>query len=111
MHFSSAVPNAARHYAIGDVAAWSGIRRSGAGMAMGRVAATNILSSILQDEDPTRKSHTVDFPEVPPMMVLAVGSQAIWYGPKVGMKWGKEVMKETFGSDLGWDSESSQARR
>ncbi|EOD46621.1 putative apoptosis inducing protein [Neofusicoccum parvum UCRNP2] len=104
MNISSGIPNAGRHFAIGDVVEWSGIRRAGAAMFMGRVAATNVFSMLLVEETPERQNTFSEFPEVPPMMALAVGSQTVTYGPKQGVKYGKELMQTTFGTDLGWSN-------
>lgn len=42
-----------------------------------------------------------EFPEIPAVMGLAVGTQCVtWDGKEV--KWGKEIMEQSFGSDLGW---------
>lgn len=105
MNLSTETPNANRHFAVGDVAEWSGIRRAGAAMAMARIAATNVFATLLSDESPGSDHAFAAFPHVPPMMGLAVASQTVTYGPKQGVKWGKELMEQTFGTDLGWASE------
>jgi NADH dehydrogenase FAD-containing subunit len=42
LNFPSDSPNYRRHFAVGDIAAWSGIKRCGAAMHMGHFAAENI---------------------------------------------------------------------
>ncbi len=65
---------------------------------MGYQAAFNIHQQILQTQS-HKAPKFEEFPEVPPMIIVAVGEQAIAYGPE-GMKWGKELMKICFGDDL-----------
>jgi hypothetical protein len=36
------------------------------------------------------------------MIGLALGNTAISYSPTEGIKWGKDVMQQMFGNDLGW---------
>jgi NADH dehydrogenase FAD-containing subunit len=43
-------PNKERHFGVGDVIAWSGIKRAGSAMVMGQAAAWNIFASILNLE-------------------------------------------------------------
>lgn len=104
MNLATDIPNARRIFAAGDVVHWTGIRRAGAAMFMGRVAATNVFSALLIDEDPDRKPACSEFPEVPPMMGIAIGTQTVTYGPKAGVNYGKELMAKTFGTDLGWEN-------
>ena len=79
-------------------------------MAMAKIAAINVYSSILSTEDPTRPLVLGEFPEVPPMMGLAVGKKAIGYGgpdSEYGIKFGEDVMADLFGKDLAWTSACS----
>jgi NADH dehydrogenase FAD-containing subunit len=48
LHFPQEVPNHYRHFAAGDIAAWSGIKRCGGAMHMGYYVAENIYMQILQ---------------------------------------------------------------
>ncbi|KAK8251051.1 hypothetical protein HDK77DRAFT_507518 [Phyllosticta capitalensis] len=125
MNFASSIDNAHRHYACGDICRWSGIKRAGPAMVMGRVAATNIFHQLVHSEhlehnepfevvaDPESPDHfdagsqklpssPAVYPEVPPTMALAVGKQAIIYQPHAGVNWGEEQCAEIFGTDLGW---------
>ncbi|KAF2489536.1 FAD/NAD(P)-binding domain-containing protein [Lophium mytilinum] len=103
--FPTSVPNSAAHYAIGDVCAWSGIRRAGGAMVMGQLAATNLFASILTSEDPNFTPEHAELPEFPAVMGLAVGDQAIVYSAGTGVEWGKKTMEVMFGEDLGWNCE------
>lgn len=38
-----------RHYAVGDIVAWSAIKRCGGAIAQGRIAAVNIYQKVLHD--------------------------------------------------------------
>lgn len=122
LHFTSDVPHARRHFAVGDLAAWSGIRRCGAAMHMGHYAAYNIHQQLLFDSasNTSRPSsaHTagddaagkvqekprfLSLNEFPPVIGLAVGRKAITYGgPADGVKSGEDVEQLMFGGDLGW---------
>ena len=71
-------------------------------MYMGWISANNIHQSILRD----RVGHEPKFFEMqptPPMIGLAVGKQAVSYGPEVGTAWGEDVMQAYFNNDLGFD--------
>ncbi|KKY25846.1 putative fad binding protein [Diplodia seriata] len=96
------VSNADRHFAAGDICHWSGIKRAGPAMVMGHIAAANIFNAILKKDDPDVKVEVAEFPEVAPMMALAIGSAAITYHPSKGVLWGPERLTEVFGHDLGW---------
>ncbi|KAF2258879.1 FAD/NAD(P)-binding domain-containing protein [Lojkania enalia] len=100
--FSSSVANAKAHYGVGDVIAWSGIKRAGGAMVMGQIAAANIYSSILNAEDPSSNHTPSELPHYDAVIGLAVGKQCLTYDPKNGMKWGVELMKSYFQDDLGW---------
>ncbi|EOD50310.1 fad nad-binding domain-containing protein [Neofusicoccum parvum] len=84
------IANPDRHFAAGDICHWSGIKRAGPAMVMGHVAAANIFNDILKKEDPLFEVEAAEFPEVAPMMALAVGSSAITYHPDKGVMWGPE---------------------
>ncbi len=147
LNFPIETPNASSHYAIGDVAAWSGIKRCGSAMSMGHLSAVNIHQQLLslqnllpQSSDqtngtsiskPTTNGNTpfnpkseiksdigevktnknskrtslgvpaALFPQVPPMMALAIGDQAVTYDPVSGINSGVEQMKMFFADDLG----------
>ncbi|PMD42005.1 FAD/NAD(P)-binding domain-containing protein [Hyaloscypha variabilis F] len=94
------IPNLNSHFAAGDLVAWSGIKRCGSAMAMGNTAAFNIYQTMIQEKT-GKKAESMLFPEVPPMITLAVGGKAVSYSPGAGMEEGEEVMRSFFGSDLG----------
>jgi hypothetical protein len=50
LNFPSDTPNYRRHFAVGDTAAWSGIKRCGAAMHMGHFAAENIHQLMLHHQ-------------------------------------------------------------
>ncbi|KAF2197950.1 FAD/NAD(P)-binding domain-containing protein [Delitschia confertaspora ATCC 74209] len=99
--FQSTIKNFERHFAAGDVVAWSGIKRAGGAMVMGQVAATNLYAEILKQEDPSAGIKQGELPEYPVVMGLAIGKQCVTYDNN-GIKWGEDVMKLYFQDDLGW---------
>lgn len=101
LNFKPSTPNHTSHFAVGDIANWPGIKRCGAAMAMGHIAATNVYQQLLKAKFGTEPKFA-EFPEVPPMIALAVGKQAVLYGEKEGTTWGEDKMQTMFGSDLGW---------
>lgn len=48
--------------------------------------------------------------EVPPMIGLAIGKQAVAYWPEAGMTSGEDVLKAFFGDDLGFSSKFRRMR-
>ncbi|KAF1917506.1 hypothetical protein BDU57DRAFT_471249 [Ampelomyces quisqualis] len=102
--FKDTIPNAASHYGVGDVIAWSGIKRAGSATVMGQAAAQNIYASILNSELSTsEEKHTLtELPAWAAVIGLAVGKQCLTYDPTNGMKYGVEIMQGYFGDDLGW---------
>ncbi|KAF2686322.1 apoptosis inducing factor [Lentithecium fluviatile CBS 122367] len=50
--------NKESHFGVGDVIAWTGIKRAGSAMVMGQAAAWNIFASILNSESPIPSSPT-----------------------------------------------------
>ncbi|KAF2453694.1 hypothetical protein BDY21DRAFT_387870 [Lineolata rhizophorae] len=102
LSFLPSVPNASAHFAVGDATSWSGIKRCGAAMHMGHFAAANIYQRMREARFGTPPS-LMTFPiEVPPMIGLAVGKNAIAYSPAEGMSDGKKVLEAFFGNDLGF---------
>ncbi|KAK5988671.1 Oxidoreductase OXR1 [Cladobotryum mycophilum] len=102
LSFAPETPNSSSHFCAGDLAKWSGIKRCGAAMHGGHYIAYNIHQSILQ----TSAGHEPKFQElqeIPPMIGLAVGNNAVAYGPESGVISGPEVMKAYFRDDLGFD--------
>ncbi|KAF1829188.1 FAD/NAD(P)-binding domain-containing protein [Decorospora gaudefroyi] len=102
--FKDTIANASSHFGVGDVIAWSGIKRAGSAMVMGQAAAQNIYSAILNSELPAASDQyaTAELPAWDPVIGLAVGKQCLTYDPKNGIKYGVEVMQGYFGDDLGW---------
>lgn len=94
------ISNARYHFAVGDIARWSGIKRCGTAMHMGQYAAHNIHQLMLQNlhqEQPSFK----ELDPIPPMMAIAIGKQAVAYHPSEGTTFGEQVLKSSFGDDLG----------
>ena len=103
----STVPNHAAHFGVGDVIAWSGIKRAGSATVMGQAAAQNIYSAILNSELPTstpdvERYGLTELPAWDAVIGIAVGKQCLTYDPKNGIKFGVDVMQAYFGDDLGW---------
>lgn len=69
---------------------------------MGNYAAINIYQQLL--EKTGKKPEFVALNEYPAMIALAVGKQAVLYGPDEGTTWGRDKMEMMFGEDLGWTS-------
>lgn len=74
-------------------------------MAMGNRAADNIHQQILSEQEKIQPSFT-EWPEVPPMIALAVGTKAAVYDPVGGVKCSEEMMKVFFDNDLGFNCKS-----
>ncbi|PTB61787.1 FAD/NAD(P)-binding domain-containing protein [Trichoderma citrinoviride] len=98
----NSVPNAASHFCAGDVAKWSGIKRCGAAMHGGHYIAHNIHQSVLRQQDAQHEPRFQHLQEIPPMIGLAVGKNAVAYSPDGGLISGPEVMQAYFRDDLGW---------
>jgi len=92
-------------------------------MFMGFHAAYNIHQRLLQTLPATHKSRTTStsadeatnttdepefklFPEVPPMIAIAIGKTAIMLSPTDGTTSGKSVLEMMFRDDLGFASKS-----
>ncbi|KAL1962971.1 hypothetical protein VTN77DRAFT_8817 [Rasamsonia byssochlamydoides] len=106
LQFSATIPNNHIHFAVGDIADWSGIKRVGRALSMGQCAAVNILKLITAG--PTKEGgggldgpELQVYPYVPPMIALALGSTAVTYHPDMGVSGGEEAYKTSFGTDLG----------
>ncbi|KAK5957384.1 hypothetical protein OHC33_001758 [Knufia fluminis] len=111
------------HFAAGDIALWSGIKRCGAAMHMGSYCAHNIHQHILsitpsspRPSSPIMRrvsdsfndiasSYTPQYKELtehPAVIGIAIGTTAAAYSPTEGIKSGAEVLKYMFGDDLGF---------
>jgi hypothetical protein len=130
-HPETNIPNGTNHFGVGDIAAWSGIKRCGAALHMGNAAAINIhqfllkahYASLLPSENLTTSSQIPEgnleskearenfvpkfqeWPEVPPMIAIAIGKQAALWDKEDRTKCGEEEMQMMFQNDLGWQSE------
>jgi NADH dehydrogenase FAD-containing subunit len=105
--FKDTIPNASSHFGVGDVIAWSGIKRAGSATVMGQAAAQNIYASMLNAELPesapeSERRVMTELPAWAAVIGLAVGKQCLTYDPTNGMKYGVDVMQAYFGDDLGW---------
>lgn len=100
LNFPHEVPNHMAHFAIGDIVQWSGIKRCGTALLMGCFAATNLLLSIVAAEN-GEEVKLAEFPEMAPMLVLALGEKAVMYHPTYGLTHGVEPLVQSFGDDLG----------
>ncbi|KAH7063864.1 hypothetical protein BKA63DRAFT_483279 [Paraphoma chrysanthemicola] len=105
--FKDTIPNASSHFGVGDVIAWSGIKRAGSATVMGQAAAQNIYASMLNAELPesapeSERREMTELPAWAAVIGLAVGKQCLTYDPTNGMKYGVDVMQAYFGDDLGW---------
>jgi hypothetical protein len=105
LEFAGEIPHAAYHHAAGDIVSWSGIKRCGAAMHHGHYAAVNIYQKMLREQDPSTHVSFLELQRnVPSMIGLAVGSQAVSYSPSDGVQSGEEVCQLFFGDDLGFNS-------
>jgi NADH dehydrogenase FAD-containing subunit len=107
--FKDTIPNASSHFGVGDIVAWSGIKRAGSATVMGHAAAHNIYASILNSELPSDAPETAyyamtELPNWDAVIGLAIGKQCLTYDPTNGMKYGVDVMRSYFGDDLGWEA-------
>ncbi|KAL7272433.1 hypothetical protein RUND412_004765 [Rhizina undulata] len=107
MQFSASRPNAATHFAVGDVVKWTGIRRVGSALIMAQTVATNILKMITEAENAETSNTTqstpnlVQLPDFPHHMTLAIGNEAVGYAPHIGLVSGREMMAQAYGESLG----------
>jgi len=104
------------HFAAGDIALWSGIKRCGAAMHMGNYCAHNIHQHILSvTSAPARpvspngiaSRHVPQYKELTehvPVIGIAIGTTCATYSPTEGVKSGPEVLKYMFGDDLGFNN-------
>jgi hypothetical protein len=73
-------------------------------MHMGFLAANNIHQEILISKGVKREADYLTFPDVPPMIALACGKEAVSYSVEDGAKVGEDIMDMFFGKDLGFKS-------
>ena len=111
---TESIPNAAYHFAVGDVARWTGIKRAGNAMIMGQYAASNILKllhwqqkqsgTLTAAPDLSSTTDLLSCPDFEPMMALAIGDEAVAYIKASGVVWGKHIEDQIIGRGLGIDS-------
>ncbi|KAJ5329418.1 hypothetical protein N7452_009808 [Penicillium brevicompactum] len=101
LQFSGDVPNKEFHYAAGDLACWSGIKRGGAAMHQAHFAAVNIHQRMIAQLYKTTPKFN-ELVEVAPMMALALGKTAVGYFPTMGLTVGDEIRNMFFNEDLGF---------
>ncbi|GIK04994.1 hypothetical protein Aspvir_009093 [Aspergillus viridinutans] len=101
LQFPSTIPNASQHFAVGDLAAWSGIKRCGAAMHMGHYAGYNIHQLMLA-ECIASKPVFQELQEIPPMIGLCLGRTAVSYQPVDGVKDGEDILASMFGDDMAY---------
>ncbi|KAL4884509.1 hypothetical protein BJY04DRAFT_9290 [Aspergillus karnatakaensis] len=97
----ASLPNTSDHYAAGDIAKWSGIKRGGAAMHQGHYAARNIHQKMMEKAYGTTPEF-VTLEEVDPGMGLALGDTAVGYFPSMGLMSGEETREMFFQGDLGF---------
>ncbi|CZR66554.1 uncharacterized protein PAC_16455 [Phialocephala subalpina] len=101
------------HFAIGDIAAWTGIKRAGNAFIMGQFTATNILKLILHAESQPQPNspregkegevELVCCPDMEPMMALNIGDNVVVYQFGRRVQWGEELKERVVGRGLGID--------
>ncbi|KAF2112777.1 hypothetical protein BDV96DRAFT_497397 [Lophiotrema nucula] len=102
LSFESSIPNKEAHFGVGDVIAWSGIKRAGGAMVMGQLVAANVYASILNSEDSSNNYTLGELPEYPAVIGIAVGKQCLTYDKASGIQYGVQKMADYFQDDLGW---------
>ena len=103
LQFSGDVPNKEFHYAAGDLACWSGIKRGGAAMHHAHFAVVNIHQRMMAQLYKTETKFN-ELVEVAPMMALALGETAVGYFPTMGLTVGDTIRNMFFNDDLGYGS-------
>ncbi|KAI1844476.1 hypothetical protein JX266_009363 [Neoarthrinium moseri] len=107
LQLAATVPNSSVHFAAGDMINWSGIKRCGSAMHMGKLVGFNVCQLIQQKGSKAAKAPKLkELSNIPPMITVAIGKSAASYGP-LGVKSGKRTMRLFFEQDLGfriiWD--------
>ena len=101
LNFSAdTIPNTEFHFAAGDLASWSGIKRAGGAMHHGHYTAVNIHQHALSQSSGGTPS-PLELQYATPSICLAIGKEATSYNTFEGVKSGKDVMELYFGDDLG----------
>ncbi|KAL2369814.1 oxidation resistance protein 1 [Blastomyces gilchristii] len=100
LNFIDEVPNAQYHFAAGDLALLSGIKRAGRAMYHGHYAGMNIYQRMLNERFGTPPKFS-EVAHLPPSMAIAVGKNTVACGPE-GVVSGEEIAKVYFEDDLGF---------
>ncbi|KAJ5314831.1 Enoyl-CoA hydratase AKT3-1 [Penicillium atrosanguineum] len=100
LQFSGSVPNSEHHFAVGDLAAWNGIKRCGGAMHMGHYAGNNIYQHILA-ECGAGKPRFMTLNPFPNVIGLALGHKAVSWTPDEGTRHGEDLLISLFGEDMG----------
>ncbi|THC99561.1 hypothetical protein EYZ11_000930 [Aspergillus tanneri] len=103
LQFPTNIPNADHHFAMGDIASWTGIKRCGGAMHMGHYAATNVHQVMLSERFNIKPEFTT-LNNFPPVIGLALGNTAVVYTPDEGTRDGEDLMTIMFGEDMGYTS-------
>ncbi|EER37011.1 conserved hypothetical protein [Histoplasma capsulatum H143] len=101
LNFTDEVPNAKYHFAAGDLALWSGIKRAGRAMHHGHYVGMNIYQQLLNERFGTKPKFS-EMVHAPPSMAVAVGKNTVAYGAEKGVVSGEEIAKIFFEDDLGF---------
>ncbi|KAJ5758782.1 hypothetical protein N7520_005938 [Penicillium odoratum] len=92
-----------RMFAAGDIINLPGIKLGGTAMLMGSVAAANIYSLLVAQNNSSWSLVMEPYVPIKPKMALSVGNSAVCYTPGgEGVRYGKDLVEPLFGSDLGW---------
>ena len=107
LQFADNLVNSDSHFAVGDLAAWPPnsapvVKRCGAAMYQGSIAAFNIHQHMLFQSGLVEAPQCRTLPIYAPVMALALGKTAIGYSPQNGVTSGKGLCETMFGGDLGF---------
>ncbi|KAJ5108241.1 hypothetical protein N7456_004916 [Penicillium angulare] len=92
-----------RLFAAGDITNIPGIKLGRTAMLMGSVAAANIYSLLVAQNNPSWSLAMEPYIQIKPKMAISVGDSAVCYSSvDGGVQFGKGLVKPLFGSDLGW---------
>ncbi|KMU77348.1 hypothetical protein CISG_06389 [Coccidioides immitis RMSCC 3703] len=102
LNLATNIANAKYHFAAGDIALWSGIKRAGAAMHQGHYAAINIYQQICSDLF-AKTPKFVELDQAPPVICIAIGKQAASWSEEDGTLSGTDVLNLYFNDDLGYN--------
>ncbi|OAA68086.1 Pyridine nucleotide-disulfide oxidoreductase, NAD-binding domain protein [Niveomyces insectorum RCEF 264] len=104
LFFPADVPHADSALGVGDLVAWSGIKRCGGAMHHGALAAWNVHQRMRQLRHGTAPVFQA-LEKTPPMIALALGKEALAFGGEDGVKTGTDIAEHFFQDDVGLNSE------